>query len=105
MTARALLPYRRACETYEFVHDGRRFFGSVGRTAGGDVAEVFVNVSGKVGSTEEALARDAAVSTSLALQHGVPMKVLRSAMTEVSGGEPAGPVARLLDLVTNGERV
>ena len=54
--------------------------------------------AGKAGSEVEALARDAAVLASMALQHGATVADLRAAMTRLDEGLPAGPVAHLLDI-------
>jgi hypothetical protein len=60
--------------------------------------------AGKVGSDVQALARDAAVAVSLALQFGTPLKTLREAMTRNDDGLPAGPMGRLLDVIAEDPR-
>jgi hypothetical protein len=44
-------------------------------------------------------ARDAAVATSLLLQHGCHVDTLRKALTRNSDGSASGPLARALDLL------
>ena len=90
MTQRNRLPNRRPHETFDFVHDGVAYTMSVGD------AEVFVSCS-KNTSTYEALARDAAVLISLALQYGTPAEVMRGAITRLDNGEPASLTGRMLD--------
>jgi hypothetical protein len=63
MTARARLPNRRQSETLDFEHGGHRLTLSLSRFPGGTV---------------EALARDAAMTASLAFQYGYPPEVLRA---------------------------
>lgn len=97
MTARARRPNRRYSETVEFVHAGTRLYGSVSYSDDGEIAEVFLNVAAKVGTQIEEVCRDAAVSASLALQHGCPVEVLRAALVQDAAGRPVGAVGRVLD--------
>lgn len=82
------LANRRANETYTFEHDGHRYRASAGRFPNGDLAEIFLDVA-KAGSTLQQTAECAAILTSLALQHGVPLETIRHAVN--------GPVAIALD--------
>lgn len=94
------LPNRRLCRRYKFHHNGFRYFGTIGVNPDTlQPCEVFLQAA-KSGTEVEAVARDAAVLASIALQHGATIPKLRSAMTELEGGVPAGPVARLFDLFT-----
>ena len=77
------LPDRRESESLDFHHAGHRFTLSFSRFADGSVAEIFLS-SKLVGSPVEALARDAAVTASLAFQYGVSLDVLRAALTRGS---------------------
>jgi hypothetical protein len=54
----------------------------------GRLGEIFLS-SNRPGSSIEALARDAAVVTSLALQFGCPVEVIRHALTKDADGGPA----------------
>lgn len=97
---RAMLPNRRPCETFSFAHDGTNYTATVGRYfPSGAPGEVFLS-GGKPGSAVETVARDAAVAVSLALQHGAPLDTLRAAMTRLDDGQPAGPMGRLLEMVS-----
>jgi hypothetical protein len=104
MTARASLPNRRQSFTVPFRHGPVKYFGTWScfgdqlRPDRARPAEVFLQ-GGKNGSGVQALARDAAVAVSLALQFGTPLKILREAMTRNDDGLPAGPMGRLLDVI------
>lgn len=95
MSVRLRLPSRRAQELVEFDWSGLRFTVGVGRFHGGRVAEVFLSAH-KIGSPVEALARDAAIILSLALQHGAPLEVLQSALTTDQDGRPASLIGAAL---------
>ena len=80
MTERATLPNRRAAETFEVKHGSHAVTVTVGYYANGSLGEVFVS-DPKVGSSMEAIARDAAVLLSIAIQHHVPLETIRHAIT------------------------
>jgi hypothetical protein len=65
MIARAQLPNRRRCETFEFRHAGHAFTLCAGFYRDGRVAEIFLSAR-HVGSPLEAIARDAAIVASIA---------------------------------------
>lgn len=94
--SRARLPNRRLHEVYRFECQGQLFIGGIGRFSDGTVAEIFLNAR-KAGSPLEAMAQDAAIVASLALQFGCPVDVLRHAIAR--SGDSAGPLAALLDEV------
>lgn len=75
------LPTRRGAETCDFEHAGHRFAMTVGYFRDGRPAEIFLS-SRHVGSPLEAIARDAAVVTSIALQHGADLDTIRAALTK-----------------------
>jgi ribonucleoside-diphosphate reductase alpha chain len=88
MTTRQLLPNRRRCETFDFEHAGHHFSLTFSCYHDGRPAEIFLS-SRHVGSPLDAIARDAAVVTSLALQHGAPLATIRQALTKDHDGGPA----------------
>lgn len=96
---RTPLPNRRHCETLTFEHEGFRFLASVARFPSGAVAEVFINTEMRAGSEADTNAKDAAIAISLALQHGCPFEVIRSAMSRKADGRPSGPLGAALDAV------
>jgi hypothetical protein len=96
-TIRRRLPNRRPQELIDFEHEGRRYTAGISRFEDGQLAEVFVNVSGRTGGMVEALARDTAVAVSLCLQFGCDVETLRRALMRDSHGRASGPVGELLD--------
>ena len=96
MTARERLPNRRQCESFEFRHAGHRFTLCAGSYLDGRIAEIFLSAH-KPGSPIEAIARDAAITTSLALQHGVALETIRAALTRDHDGGPATLLGAAID--------
>jgi ribonucleoside-diphosphate reductase alpha chain len=100
MTARNVLPQRRFSETFELSHGKVSYRVSVGYFEGGFwsgwPAEVFISAP-KSGSEVEAIARDAAVLVSIALQHGVPLDVMAHSITRDSDGRPSTIMGAVLD--------
>jgi hypothetical protein len=97
MTARRQrLPNRHASESFEFRHDGFAFTARVGYYQDGRVAEIFLS-SHKPGSPIEAIARDAAVTVSIALQFGADLETIRQALTKDHDGGPATLLGAALD--------
>lgn len=103
---RAALPNRRHAERFPFYHDGQRCYGSLGYGNINDASpsEIFLD-AGKPGSGLNAMARDFAVVVSIALQYGVPLEVMRNAITRLDDGIAAGPGGMLLDLIAKTERL
>jgi hypothetical protein len=100
MTARRqLLPNRRRCESLEFRHAGLDFTLAAGFYPDGRIAEIFLS-SHKPGSPIEAIARDAAVTVSIALQFGAPIETIRAALTKDHDGSPATLLGTALDKLT-----
>lgn len=96
---RQTLPNRRLHETIRFEHGGLPYVVGLGRANNrAPIAEVFINCS-KVGSQAETLTRVSAVLLSLALQHGVPLEIIRHAITRDANGKPSGPIGALIDLM------
>lgn len=96
---RECLPNRRACETSSFEHAGADFTMTVGRYADGRAGELFVNAA-HANSALDALASDAAIAISFALQHGADLDAIRAAMKRNSQGVPSSPIGAALDRVT-----
>lgn len=96
--SRRRLPNRRPHEAIAFVFRGRSYTAGVGRFPDGSLAELFIDAAKQ--STDAADdARDAAVTLSLALQHGTPLDAIRAAVTRDNAGNPAGIVGAVLDLI------
>ena len=96
--ARDSLPNRRAAETIGFEHFGADFTMTAGCYADGRIGEIFIN-AGHANSALDALASDAAIAISFALQHGADLAAIRSAMKRNSQGQPSSPIGAALDLI------
>ena len=98
---RAHLPNRRPARSYEVDHQGHRFHVTLGLYEDGGLGEVFISALGNAGkgSATEALARDASILISLALQCGVPADVMRRAITRENDDAPATLVGAVLDSI------
>jgi hypothetical protein len=93
---RERLGNRRRNESFEFRHAGLAFTLCVGFYRDGRIAEIFLS-SHKPGSPIEAIARDAAVTVSIALQHGADLATIRRALTKDHDGGPATLLGTALD--------
>ena len=102
MTARARLPDRRSAETFSFTVGGLQFTCTVGRFPDGRVGEVFID-SNKGGSGADTNARDAAITFSIAVQHGADPEVIRRALCRNRDGSACGPLAAALDRIAEVE--
>ena len=101
MTARERLPNRRECESFELRHAGLDFTVAAGFYPDGRIAEIFLS-SNKPGSPIEAIARDAAVTVSIALQFGANLETIRQALTKDHDGGPATLLGAALDVLAEG---
>ena len=101
MTIRERLPNRRSCESFEFRHAGLDFTLCAGSYPDGRIAEIFLS-SHKPGSPVEAIARDAAVTVSIALQFGADLETIRAALTRDHDGGPATALGAALDAIAGG---
>jgi hypothetical protein len=90
---RERLPNRRKAESLDFEHGGRRWTLTVGRFPDGRVAEIFLDAP-KASPIAE-MAKEGALTASLALQHGAPLETLRHALA----GRSAGPLGAALALI------
>ena len=96
MTARRRLPNRRPSKTTTYQKDGHVFQLVGGFYPDGTVGEAFLN-AGKTNSTLDALASDAAILVSLALQFGCTIDVLRHAVKRDGTGRAASFIGEALD--------
>lgn len=99
---RERLTNRRANETFSFDLLGMKFVATIARFDDGRLAEIFLT-NGRVNSHADTAARNSAVVASLALQHGVPLDVLRKALMRDSRGVAGGPLGTALDLISKPE--
>ena len=103
MTVRRRLPNRRFAETFDLHVGGFRYTCTVGRFAdNGGIGELFLN-SSKSNSTADTNARDAAITFSIAIQHGANPEIIRRALCRDGQGRGMGPLAAALDLLAGDE--
>ena len=96
---RRVLSQRRASETFDLRFWNQSFSVSVGFYPDGMIGEVFVD-SRKNGGDVEAIARDAAVVLSLALQHGTHIETIRCAVTRGSRSEAASILRAVVNYIS-----
>jgi hypothetical protein len=87
---------RRASVSFDLESQGLKFTATISRFDDGSPAEIFLQ-NHKAGSMAGINAQDAAVVYSLALQHGVPLDVVRHALMRDASGRASGPLATALD--------
>jgi hypothetical protein len=101
--SRRRLPDRRASETFELEAGGLRYTATLSWFADGRIGELFL-CSHKSNSAADTTARDAAITFSIAVQHGADAEVIRRALCRDSQGRPSGPLAAALDAICEGVR-
>ena len=101
-TERRRLSNRRASTTFAFRWASMEFVATISCFDDGALAEIFLT-NGKVNSQADTAARDSAVIASIALQHGVPLDVLRKALLRDPRGVASGPLGVALDMVAEME--
>ena len=99
MTARQRLPDRRAYETFQLEAGGLSYTCTVSRYSDGRIAEIFLS-NHKSNSAADTNARDAAITFSIAVQHGADAETIRKALCRDSLGRPSGPLATALDIIS-----
>lgn len=85
MTERKRLPNKRASISLGFEFENHGYRVSASRFDDGALAEIFLDIPGKLGTPLQANADNAAILTSLLLQHGVAPETIRHSVT--------GPIA------------
>ncbi|HEY2230549.1 MAG TPA: hypothetical protein VGI22_22970 [Xanthobacteraceae bacterium] len=101
--ARKLLSNRRLAESFTFEVAGLSYACTVGRFPDGSIGELFLN-NHKSNSSADTNARDAAITFSIAVQHGADPEVIRRALCRDSRGQASGPLGAALDIIAEGER-
>jgi hypothetical protein len=103
MTHRRALPQRRASESFDLDFGGlaRAHTITIGFYDDGTIGEVFIN-GGKSGEQVEAIARDAAVILSLALQFGADLANIKSAITRDAQGDAQTIIGVVVDRLCGG---
>ena len=102
MSERQRLPNRRASTTFLFDCGPHRYTATISYFPGTDqLAEIFLG-NGRAGSDIDAAAKDSAVVCSIALQHHVPVDVIRRALLRDTQGRASSPLGTALDLIAGG---
>ena len=101
---RERLPSRRASTTFDFECADLRYVCSYSCYADGRIGELFLGNHHKSNSAADTSARDAAITFSIAVQHGADPKTIRSALCRDSHGRASGPLAAALDLIMGNEQ-
>jgi hypothetical protein len=99
MTGRRSLPNRRRSETVSFTRDGSQYCLTIGYFPDGDIGEIFLNAD-RGDSLLDVLASDAAILTSLALQHGCGLETITHALKRDARGIASSPIGAALDRIT-----
>lgn len=92
--ARERLPNRRGNVSIGFEFEGHGYRATATWFRDGRLAEIFLDVPGKLGTPLATNAATAAILASIALQHGVDPEVIRHAVT--------GPIAIALSKFSEG---
>jgi hypothetical protein len=98
MSTRERLPDRRASETFSLECAGLSYVATISRFDDGRIGEIFLT-NHKAGSAADTAARDAAITFSIAVQHGANPEVIRRALCRDSRGQASGPLGVALDLL------
>ena len=106
MTDRRVLPHRRSTFTFDMRDEAGRIdltvaystFQPPGAPPPYTVSEVFIT-SRKIGSGTEAIARDAAILLSIAVQYGCPLDIIKHALTRNHDGSAQSLMGRVVDRV------
>ena len=98
MTGRERLPDRRASISFDFAIAGLKYTASVSRFSDGRIGELFIN-NHKANSSADTNARDAAITFSIAVQHGADPELIRRALCRNSDGSASGPLGAALDII------
>jgi hypothetical protein len=94
MTDRERLPDRRGNVSFPFEFEGHSYRATAARFPDGRLAEIFLDCPGKLGTPLQSNADNAAILTSLLLQHGVAPEIIRHSVS--------GPIAIALAKFSEG---
>lgn len=89
---------RRFAGTQTFEHLGAYFTITEGRYDDGRLCELFINAA-HANSALDALASDAAIILSIALQFGADPEIIRRALKRDSQGRASSPIGAALDRI------
>ena len=98
MTQRRRLLNRRPSETFGFRWRDMNYTATTSRFQDGGLAEIFLS-GRRINTDNDAIARDAGVVASIALQFGAEVGTLRGALLRDGRGAAASPLGAALDLI------
>jgi hypothetical protein len=98
--SRRRLANRRRALTFDLEVGGLRYTCTVGRFPDGRIGELFLS-NHKSNSAADTNARDAAITFSIAVQHGADPQAIRRALSRDSQGQAIGPLGRALDALAH----
>ena len=99
MTQRRHLPNRRHSENFDFAVGNLKYSATYSRHPDGSIFELFLS-NYKSNSQADTNARDAAITFSIAVQHGADPEVIRRALCRNEDGTASGPLAAALDIIS-----
>ena len=99
MSDRQRLPNRRSAETLAFERDNLKFQMTIGLYPDGRPGELFLNAE-HANSLLDAMAHDAAILASLALQHGCTLETIARALKRDARWVAASPIGAAVDQIT-----
>jgi hypothetical protein len=97
---RERLPGRRQSITFRVECGGLAYMATASWFRDGRLAELFLN-NHKSNSAADVNARDAAITLSIALQHGADLNTIRRALCRDSHGRSSGPLGAALDYIAD----
>jgi hypothetical protein len=95
------LENRRGSMTFDFEVGGLHYTATVSRFVDGKIGELFLS-NHKNNSTADAAARDAAITFSIAVQHGADPETIRQALCGDGDGSASGALGMALDIIAQG---
>ena len=98
MIARRRLTDRRASVSFNFECAGLKYTATISCYPDGSIGELFLS-NHKSNSAADTNARDAAITFSIAVQHGADVDTIRKALCRDSQGRPSGPLGCALDAI------
>ena len=98
MSLRLRLSNRRYSTTFDPKAGSLRYTATVSWFDDGNIGELFLN-NHKSNSAADTNAKDAAITFSIAVQHGADPDVIRRALCRDSQGKASGPLGAALDLI------
>src|SRR5215472_14548698 len=101
MTVRTRLLNRRGSTKFELEVGGLRYTCTFSRFPDGRIGELFLT-NHKSNSAADVNARDAAITFSIAVQHGADQHAIRRALCRDSHGRASGPLGAALDRLLEG---